>query len=127
VRGLSLLALPFLDFGASSLFLFAVFYGLDWIATVPPTVKLANLHFGEREAPIVFGWIMVGHQLGAATAAFGAGAVRAWTGSYTPAFLVAGAFGLVAAVAMVARRGTKGHSCLASLVPPSPPARQARP
>ncbi|WP_404338189.1 MFS transporter [Sphingomonas sp. MMS12-HWE2-04] len=104
LRGLSLLALPFLDFGAPSLFLFAVFYGLDWIATVPPTVKLANLHFGEREAPIVFGWVMVGHQLGAATAAFGAGAVRAWTGSYTPAFLVAGAFGLAAAVAMVLGR-----------------------
>jgi MFS family permease len=102
LRGLSLLALPFLDFSASSLFLFAVFYGLDWIATVPPTVKLANLHFGERDAPIVFGWVMVGHQLGAATAAFGAGAIRTLWGNYTPAFLVAGAFGLVAAVAILA-------------------------
>lgn len=104
LRGLSLLALPFLDFSASSLLLFAIFYGLDWIATVPPTVKLANVNFGERDAPIVFGWIMVGHQIGAATAAFGAGAVRAWTGTYTPAFLVAGAFGLVAAVAILAAR-----------------------
>lgn len=104
LRGLSLLALPFLDFGPSSLFLFAVFYGLDWIATVPPTVKLANLTFGERDAPIVFGWVMVGHQLGAATAAFGAGAIRAWTGTYTPAFLIAGAFGLVAAVAILSGR-----------------------
>jgi predicted MFS family arabinose efflux permease len=104
LRGLSLLALPFLDFSASSLLIFAIFYGLDWIATVPPTVKLANVHFGERDAPIVFGWVMVGHQIGAATAAFGAGAVRAWTGTYTPAFLVAGAFGLVAAVAILAAR-----------------------
>jgi len=107
LRGLSLLALPFLDFSASSLLLFAIFYGLDWIATVPPTVKLANVHFGERDAPIVFGWVMVGHQIGAATAAFGAGAVRAWTGTYTPAFLVAGAFGLVAAVAILAARAQR--------------------
>jgi len=107
LRGLSLLALPFLDFSASSLLIFAIFYGLDWIATVPPTVKLANVHFGERDAPIVFGWVMVGHQIGAATAAFGAGAVRAWTGTYTPAFLVAGAFGLVAAVAILAARAEK--------------------
>ncbi|MET0361456.1 MAG: MFS transporter [Sphingobium sp.] len=104
LRGLSLLALPFLDFSASSLLLFAVFYGLDWIATVPPTVKLANVHFGERDAPIVFGWIMVGHQMGAATAAFGAGLLRSVTGSYTPAFLLAGAFGLVAAIAILAAR-----------------------
>lgn len=104
LRGLSLLALPFLDFGPGSLFLFAVFYGLDWIATVPPTVKLANLTFGERDAPIIFGWVMVGHQLGAATAAFGAGAIRAWTGTYTPAFLIAGAFGLAAAVAILSGR-----------------------
>jgi predicted MFS family arabinose efflux permease len=104
LRGLSLLALPFLDFGAASLLVFAAFYGLDWIATVPPTVKLANVHFGERDAPIVFGWVMVGHQLGAATAAFGAGAVRAWTGTYTPAFVVAGAFALVAAVAVLGGR-----------------------
>lgn len=107
MRGLSLLALPFLDFSASSLLLFAIFYGLDWIATVPPTVKLANVHFGERDAPIVFGWVMVGHQIGAATAAFGAGAVRAWTGTYTPAFLVAGSFGLVAAGAILAARDRK--------------------
>ena len=104
LRGLSLLALPFLDFSASSLLIFAIFYGLDWIATVPPTVKLANVHFGERDAPIVFGWVMVGHQIGAATAAFGAGAIRTWVGTYTPAFLIAGVFGLVASVAILAAR-----------------------
>ncbi len=104
LRGLSLLALPFLDFGPASLTLFAIFYGLDWIATVPPTVKLANIAFGEREAPIVFGWILAGHQIGAATAAFGAGAIRALSGSYLPAFLIAGACALVAAVAILPAR-----------------------
>jgi MFS family permease len=101
LRGLSLMALPFLDFGAGSLTVFAVFYGLDWIATVPPTVKLTNLAFGERDAPIVFGWVMVGHQLGAATAAFGAGLIRETTGTYLPAFLVAGAIGVLASLVVL--------------------------
>ena len=57
LRGLSLMVLPFLSFGTADLTIFAVFYGLDWIATVPPTVKLTNQAFGERDAPIVFGWI----------------------------------------------------------------------
>jgi len=74
-----------------------VFYGLDWIATVPPTVKLANEAFGEHEAPIVFGWVQTGHQLGAAVAAFGAGAIREQSGTYLPAFVAAGAMGLLAA------------------------------
>jgi predicted MFS family arabinose efflux permease len=98
LRGLSLIALPFIDFGAVSLTVFAVFYGLDWIATVPPTVKLANMSFGERDAPIIFGWVMVGHQLGAATAAFGAGVIREETGTYLPAFLIAGVFAVLASI-----------------------------
>ena len=57
LRGLSLMVLPFLSFGTADLTIFAVFYGLDWIATVPPTVKLTNQAFGEQDAPIVFGWI----------------------------------------------------------------------
>ncbi|HWI85125.1 MAG TPA: MFS transporter [Sphingomonas sp.] len=101
LRGLSLIALPFLDFGAGSLAMFAIFYGLDWIATVPPTVKLATITFGERDAPIIFGWVFVGHQLGAATAAFGAGLIRTQTGSYSPAFLIAGMFGVAAALAVI--------------------------
>ncbi|TDW67252.1 cyanate permease [Novosphingobium sp. PhB55] len=105
LRGLSLLALPFIDFGTVSLTIFAVFYGLDWIATVPPTLKLANLSFGERDAPIVFGWVMVAHQMGAALAAFGAGVIRELTGSYTPAFALAGAFAVVAALVFVAGIG----------------------
>lgn len=97
LRGLSLMALPFLSFDTMSLGVFAIFYGLDWIATVPPTVKLANEAFGEQEAPIVFGWIQTGHQLGAAFAAFGAGVIREQSGTYLPAFLAAGAMGVIAA------------------------------
>jgi len=97
LRGLSLMALPFLSFDAMSLSVFAIFYGLDWIATVPPTVKLANEAFGEQEAPIVFGWIQTGHQLGAAFAAFGAGVIREQSGTYLPAFLAAGVMGVFAA------------------------------
>ena len=101
LRGLSLIALPFLDFSAASLTMFAIFYGLDWIATVPPTVKLTNQNFGEVDAPIVFGWVLVAHQIGAAAAAFGAGLVRSETGSYAPAFLAAGVAGVIAALLVV--------------------------
>ena len=97
LRGLSLIYLPFSDFSLTSLSLFAVFYGLDWIATVPPTLRLANQAFGEARAPIVFGWIAAGHQLGAASAAFMAGALRSAQGSYLEAFVIAGSTGLVAA------------------------------
>ncbi len=101
LRGLSLVALPALDFQPGGLLLFAAFYGLDWIATVPPTVALANRHFGEARAPIIFGWVMVGHQIGAATAAFGAGLIRETTGSYFMAFVIAGGFGVLAALMAV--------------------------
>jgi MFS family permease len=105
LRGLSLVALPFIDFGPVSLTVFAVFYGLDWIATVPPTVKLANQTFAPRDATIVFGWVLVAHQLGAATAAFGAGVIRESVGTYTPAFVLAGAFAVVASLVFVAGNG----------------------
>ena len=58
LRGLSLIALPFSAFDPVSLSVFAIFYGLDWIATVPPTLRLANENFGERDAPVVFGWVL---------------------------------------------------------------------
>ena len=101
IRGLALVALPALNFAPAGLLIFAIFYGLDWIATVPPTVALANRHFGEARAPIVFGWVMTGHQLGAATAAFGAGLIRETTGSYFWAFVIAGMFGVLAALMAV--------------------------
>jgi MFS family permease len=98
LRGLSLLYLPFTDFSFYGLSLFAVFYGLDWIATVPPTVKLTADRFGRERAGMVFGWIFTGHQLGAATAALTAGIVRTAWSTYLPAFFVAGALCLVAAL-----------------------------
>jgi MFS family permease len=102
LRGLSLLALPFTDFTFYGLSLFALFYGLDWIATVPPTVRLTAARFGAERAGLVFGWIFAGHQLGAATAAFGAGLSRTVLLSYLPAFFAAGALCIIAAVIVLA-------------------------
>ena len=98
LRGLSLIYLPFSDFSLISLNVFAVFYGLDWIATVPPTVRLATEKFGDRDGPIVFGWIAVGHQAGAATAAIGAGLLHTEFGGYLQAFVLAGTAGVIAAI-----------------------------
>jgi sugar phosphate permease len=96
-RGLSLLWLPFaLDISFFGLSLFAVFYGLDWIATVPPTVRLATNIFGREKAPMMFGWIFTGHQIGAAVAAFGAGVLRTAMDGYLEAFMLAGLACLVA-------------------------------
>ena len=101
LRGLSLVFLAQSDFGPWALSIFAVFYGLDWIATVPPTVKLAAATFGREKASMVFGWIFMGHQLGAATAAYGAGVIRDDILSYMPALQVAGVMCLVAALAVL--------------------------
>ena len=98
LRGLSLLFLPFTDFSFYGLSVFAMFYGLDWIATVPPTVRLTAQRFGPERANLVFGWIFAGHQLGAGTAAFGAGLSRTLLLSYLPAFFVAGALCVVASL-----------------------------
>jgi predicted MFS family arabinose efflux permease len=99
LRGLSLIYLPH-AFGIDffGLPLFAVFYGLDWIATVPPTVRLANDVYGKDAAPVVFGWVVAGHQLGAAFAAFGAGLLRASLGTYTVASMISGGLCVVAAL-----------------------------
>ena len=107
LRGVSLLFLPFALAGAEpSMIVFAVWYGLDWIATVPPTLKLANDAFGRTRAPIVFGWISGGHQIGAASIALLAGTLRVSTGRYDNAFLGAGLLCLVAAgLSLAFRRG----------------------
>jgi len=98
LRGLALLYLPHSDFSLVSLTPFAVFYGLDWIATVPPTLKLTAEKFGREKASIVFGWVFAGHQLGAASIAFTAGFIRTHYASYLPAFLIAGTLCLAAAL-----------------------------
>ena len=101
---MSLLALPLSTFSFYGLSLFGVFYGLDWVATVPPTVRLSAQNFGRERAAMVFGWIFMAHQIGAATAAFGGGLSRDELASYIPAFMVSGALCLLAALAAVAVR-----------------------
>src|SRR4051812_7307406 len=107
LRGLSLFALPVL-FGPQlqpSMVAFIVFYGLDWVAPVPPTLALCRQHFGGR-APVVFGWVFASHQVGSAIAAFGGGVIRDVTGSYDLAWLLAGGLCLAAAVMSISiRRG----------------------
>lgn len=98
LRGLSLLYLPYSEFTVYGLSLFAMFYGLDWIATVPPTVRITAERFGRERANLVFGWVFAGHQIGAACAAFGAGFSRSALQSYLPAFFVAGILCLIAAL-----------------------------
>lgn len=98
LRGLSLMVLdPALDAHHAGLLTFMVFYGLDWVATVPPTVALCTQGFGRERGPVVYGWVFAGHQVGAAVAAWGAGRIRDVTGSYRPAFVLAGIACLVAA------------------------------
>lgn len=104
LRGLSLLWLPYSEFTLYGLSVFAMFYGLDWIATVPPTVRLVATTFGKEKAGMVFGWIFAAHQLGAAVAAFGAGQVRTLLLTYNPALFTAGAACLVAGLMVLAIR-----------------------
>ncbi len=100
LRGTSLAALPFLLDGANlPLVAFAVVYGLDWVATVPPTIALTNEAFGRGRAPVVFGWVFCAHMLGGAMAAWLAGAFREAFGDYLIAFTGAGALALVAGFA----------------------------
>jgi sugar phosphate permease len=106
LRGLSLLFLPYaFDISFYGLPVFAVFYGLDWIATVPPTLKLAGKAFGDGNAALMFGWIAAFHQVGAAFAAWSAGAIRTGTGDYAGAFTAAGLL-CIAAAMMVTFIGT---------------------
>ena len=99
LRGLSLLFLPYaFQLSEGALAVFAIFYGLDWIATVPPTMKLTTDVVGRQDAPVAFGWIFAGHQIGASFGALGAGIIRTSTATYTLAWLSAGTFCLVASV-----------------------------
>lgn len=104
LRGLSLIYLSVSGFSFYELSAFAVFYGLDWIATVPPTVKLAADKFGREKAGMVFGWVFTGHQLGAATAAYGAGYLKSGFNTYMPALQIAGVMCMIAAVSVLLLR-----------------------
>src|SRR4051812_16335311 len=114
LRGLSLLYLPFtLTTGAHGLGWFAMFYGLDWVATVPPTVRLTGDAFGRENTGVVYGWIAASHQLGASLAAFGAGAIRTGLGDYSAAFWIAGAMCAIAGVSFL----TVGRSTFVTAAP----------
>ena len=102
LRGVSLLFLP--DAFAPDthrLSIFAVFYGLDWIATVPPTVALTAKIFGRERVGLMFGWIVAAHQIGAAMAAWGAGWVRTNLGAYDHAFMLSGGLCVLTAGAVL--------------------------
>jgi MFS family permease len=105
LRGASLLILPslFAPETQPSMWVFIVFYGLDWIATVPPTVALCRNRFGA-DGPVVFGWVFASHQVGAAIAAVGAGAIRDTQGSYDMAWFFAGGLCVIAALLSLAIR-----------------------
>ena len=96
LRGLSLFILPFVT-NFYGLFIFAVIYGLDWFATVAPTIAITSDTFGKRSVGIIYGWIFVFHQLGGAVAATAAGAVRVAMGEYQYAFLAGGVMAMIAA------------------------------
>ena len=117
LRGLSLLYLPYAD-DLTKLALFGVVYGLDWIATVPPTAGLATDLFGTRSGPILFGWVFFGHQVGAALAAYGGGLLRVWLGTYQVAFTTAGLLALGAAILALTLR--QGRSPVPTTAPHQP-------
>ncbi|MFT0892052.1 MFS transporter [Pseudochelatococcus sp. G4_1912] len=104
LRGLSLIFLSYSGFSFYELSLFAIFYGLDWVATVPPTVRLAAERFGRERANLFFGWIFAGHQIGAATAAWGTGTLRDDLATYMPALQIAGFMCLIAALSVLTMR-----------------------
>jgi predicted MFS family arabinose efflux permease len=114
LRGLSLLVVPWLlaDVVHASLFVFIIFYGLDWVATVPPTVALCREHFGIEKAGVVFGWVFAAHMVGAGVAASYAGWIRQGTGDYFAAWMTAGGLCLAAAVSvLLIPRFAPRHGC----------------
>ncbi|WP_045226288.1 MFS transporter [Methyloterricola oryzae] len=95
LRGASLLLLPFIE-QSEMLMAFSVFYGLNWLSTVPATSALTADFFGKQNVGVVFGWIFCAHQVGAAIAAYGASFIHTWMGNYSPVFMAAGAFAIIA-------------------------------
>ena len=111
LRGLSLFTVPFV-LGPTvepPLLFFVVFYGLDWIATVPPTIALTRKYFGAAKSGVIYGWIFASHMVGAAVAAFFAGAIRDTQGDYFIAWITAAALCLVAVLSLLALRGVRDY------------------
>jgi MFS family permease len=103
LRGLSLFLLPSILFSTlhPSTMVFVIFYGLDWVATVPPTLMLSRAILGPQRTTVVYGWVFVGHQIGASIAAFGAAVLRVHFGDYAIAFYISAAMCLVSAYAVL--------------------------
>ena len=103
LRGLSLILLPSILFSTlhPSTLVFVIFYGLDWVATVPPTLMLSRAILGTQRATVVYGWVFVGHQVGASVAAFGAAVLRVKLGDYALAFYISAAMCLISAYAVL--------------------------
>lgn len=103
LRGGSLVLLPYALFNGSTtlLIIFSVFYGLDWVATVPPTINISRQIFGIEKSGIIYGWIFASHQAGAAVAAFGGGLIYKLFNSYTWAFFLGGIFCILASLFVV--------------------------
>jgi MFS family permease len=103
LRGISLMLLPSILFSElhPSTLVFVIFYGLDWVATVPPTIALCRLVLGPNKSNIVYGWVFTGHQIGAAVAAITAAIIRVKLGDYALSFYLAGILCIVAAVAVL--------------------------
>ena len=103
LRGLSLLLLPSILFSTvhPSTLVFVIFYGLDWVATVPPTVMLSRVVLGPKRGLVVYGWVFAGHQIGASVAAFGAALLRIKFGDYAIAFYISATACLITAFAVL--------------------------
>ena len=103
LRGFSLFLLPSILFSTMhpSTLVFVIFYGLDWVATVPPTLMLCRIVLGNQRSAVVYGWVFVGHQVGASVAAIGAAVLRVKLGDYALAFYISATMCLVAALAVL--------------------------
>ena len=103
LRGLSLFLLPSILFSTMhpSTLVFIIFYGLDWVATVPPTLMLCRIVMGNQRSAVVYGWVFVGHQVGASIAAIGAAVLRVKLGDYAVAFYISATMCLIAALAVL--------------------------
>ena len=102
-RGISLLLLPSLLFATvhPSTLVFVIFYGLDWVATVPPTIALCRTVLGPKYGTVIYGWVFTGHQIGASVAALGAAILRVKLGDYSLSFYIGGLMSLIAAIAVI--------------------------
>jgi predicted MFS family arabinose efflux permease len=103
LRGLSLFLLPSILFSSvhPSTLVFVIFYGLDWVATVPPTLMLCRIVLGPQRSTVVYGWVFVGHQIGASVAALGAAVLRVKLGDYALSFYISAAMCLISAMAVL--------------------------